>query len=112
VARHYAENAETARDLVQETVLRAWSAYNPAEDRSYREGWLFVIQRRVASEWARSIQRRIVLEPIEHDELTELVLNGVIGNKEEIRGYGLFDETIRFSKANGIGGMIPEERRE
>ena len=73
VARQYARSAEDARDLVQETLLRAWAAYSPAEDRSYREGWLFVIQRRVAAEWARQAHRRVTLEPIAHDELTELV---------------------------------------
>ncbi|MBI4717487.1 MAG: sigma-70 family RNA polymerase sigma factor [Planctomycetes bacterium] len=73
VARHYASSVEDARDLVQETLLRAWAAYNPSEDRSYREGWLFVIQRRVAAEWVRQAHRRVALEPGEHDELTELV---------------------------------------
>lgn len=73
VARHYAGSAEDARDLVQETLLRAWRAYNPGEDRSYGEGWLFVIQRRVAAEWARQGSRRVTLVPIEHEELTELV---------------------------------------
>lgn len=72
VGRQYARSAEDTRDLVQETLLRAWSAYNPAEDRSYREGWLFVIQRRVALEWARQAERHLRLEPLEHDELTEL----------------------------------------
>ncbi len=73
VARHYAGSAESARDLVQETLVRAWAAYEPGEDRSYREGWLFVIQRRVAAEWARYASRRITLVPVEHEELTELV---------------------------------------
>ncbi len=73
VARRYAGSAEDARDLVQETLLRAWKAYNPGEDRSYREGWLFVIQRRVAAEWARHANRRVTLAPVEHEELTELV---------------------------------------
>lgn len=73
VARHYASSEEGARDLVQETLLRAWSAYNPDEDRSYREGWFFVIQRRVAAEWARRDVRRVALVPVEHKELTELV---------------------------------------
>lgn len=73
VARHYVRSAEDARDLVQETLLRAWGAYNPGEDRSYREGWLFVIQRRVAAEWVRHAHRRVTLEPVEHDELTELL---------------------------------------
>jgi RNA polymerase sigma-70 factor (ECF subfamily) len=73
VARTYVRSAENARDLVQETLLRAWAAYNPGEDRSYREGWLFVIQRRVAAEWIRHAHRGVTLEPGEHDELTELV---------------------------------------
>jgi len=73
VARQYAATAEDARDLVQETVLRAWAAYSPSEERTYREGWLFVIQRRVAAEWARTASRRVRLIPVENDELTELV---------------------------------------
>lgn len=72
-ARHYAARAEDARDLVQETLVRAWAAYGPVEERSYREGWLFVIQRRVAAEWARTASRRVALVPVEHSELTELV---------------------------------------
>ncbi len=72
-ARHYARSAEDARDLVQETLLRAWRSFSPIEGRSYREGWLFVIQRRVAAEWARQDDRRVTLEPVEHDELTEVV---------------------------------------
>ena len=73
VARRYAGSAGDAHDLVQETLLRAWTDYDPSEDRSYREGWLFVIQRRVAAEWARYASRRITLAPVEHEELTELV---------------------------------------
>ena len=73
VARRYAAGADDARDLVQETLLRAWKAYSPSEDCSYREGWLFVIQRRVAAEWARHASRRVTLAPVEHEELTELV---------------------------------------
>ena len=72
-ARHYVGSAGDARDLVQETLLRAWSGFQPGEDRSYREGWLFVIQRRVAAEWARRSGRRVTLAPVEHEELTELV---------------------------------------
>lgn len=73
VARHYVGSAEDARDLVQETLLRAWTAYNPSEDRSYREGWFFVIQRRVVADWARRTTRRVTLAPVGHEALTELV---------------------------------------
>jgi len=73
VARHYVRSAEDARDLVQECLLRAWAGYHPGEDRSYREGWLFVILRQVAVEWARRNERRVILEPLEHGELTEIV---------------------------------------
>jgi len=72
LARHYTGDPATARDLVQETLLRGWSAFSPSEERSYREGWLFVIQRRVAAEWARGAKRRITLVPVEQSELTEL----------------------------------------
>lgn len=73
VARHYAGGEEPARDLVQETLLRAWQAFNPGEGRSYREGWLFVIQRHVAAEWARRAGRRGGLVPVGHDALTEII---------------------------------------
>ncbi len=72
VARHYAASADDARDLVQETLLRAWAAFSPSEERAYREGWLFVIQRNLAAEWARQARRRIKLVPVEQNELTEL----------------------------------------
>ncbi len=73
VARNYAATSEGARDLVQETLLRAWAAYRPGEGQSYREGWLFVIQRRIAAEWARQSHRRIRLKLVENEELTDLV---------------------------------------
>lgn len=41
---------------------------------------------------------RIALSIVSGESIVELVLNGVIGNKDEIRGYGFFDETIRFKR--------------
>lgn len=72
VARGYASCKEDAQDLVQETLMRAWENYCPFGEEGYREGWLFVILRRIAAEWARASRRRIALLPMDHDELTEL----------------------------------------
>lgn len=72
VARHYTGSADDASDLVQEALLRAWVAYKPDADRSYREGWLFVILRRLAAEWARGSGRRVRIVSVEPVELTEL----------------------------------------
>ncbi len=73
VARRYAKSQEDAQDLVQETLMRAWANYSPSDERTYRAGWLFVILRRIAAEWARTAGRRIKLVPVDHDELTELL---------------------------------------
>ena len=73
VARRYGARGEDARDLVQESLLRAWRNFSPTEERTYRKAWLFVILRNVAVDWHRTATRRIVLEPVTHAELTELV---------------------------------------
>jgi len=41
---------------------------------------------------------RIALSIVSGESVVELVLNGVIGNKEEIRGYGFVDETIHYKR--------------
>ena len=73
VARHRTDGLESARDMVQETLCRAWRAFRPGDARTYREGWLFVIQHRIAAEWARRADRRIRLAVLDADELTERV---------------------------------------
>ena len=72
VARRYVVGEHDAADLVQEVLLRAWRSYSPAEEKTYRRAWLFVILRNVAAEWHRASQRRIRLVPVSHSELTEL----------------------------------------
>lgn len=73
VAHQYARNAEDARDLIQETLLRAWRDMAAAEGRVRHRGWLLAILRNVARDWSRLASRRIRLEPIGDFELTELV---------------------------------------
>ncbi len=41
---------------------------------------------------------RLTQSPVSGEQVVELVPNGTYGNKEEIRGYGFFDETIRFKR--------------
>jgi len=41
---------------------------------------------------------RIALSIVSGESVIELVLNGVIGNKDEIRGYGFVDETIHYKR--------------
>ena len=79
VARRYADDQECARDLVQETLLRAWRAFSPAEAGAYRPSWLFVIMRNIALDWQRAAQRRIKLVLSSHAELTELAPDDPIG---------------------------------
>lgn len=73
VARHYGRRLLDARDLVQETMLRAWRGFSQADGRTYRTAWLFVILRNVAIEWSRSPSSRIQEIPLPVTELTELV---------------------------------------
>ncbi|MFQ5422571.1 MAG: sigma-70 family RNA polymerase sigma factor [Phycisphaerae bacterium] len=71
-AGRYAAREPDAHDLVQETLLRAWRGFSPADDRTYRRAWLFVILRNVALEWHRTATRRIRLVPVSDAELTEV----------------------------------------
>ena len=41
---------------------------------------------------------RLTLSRVAGDDVVELVLCGVIANKDELRGYGLFDETIHYKR--------------
>lgn len=72
VARQYVHEDQTAADLVQETLLRAWRSFSPAEASAYRRAWLFVILRNVAWERARNDQRRPRVTSMSEAELTEL----------------------------------------
>lgn len=73
VAGHYGRRLSDARDLVQETMLRAWRGFSQADGRTYRAAWLFVILRNVAIEWRRRASSRIQEIPMPVAELTELV---------------------------------------
>lgn len=70
VARRYAAREEDARDLVQETLLRAWRGFSPTQERAYRPAWLFVIMRNVALDWQRMARSRVKLVPTTEAELT------------------------------------------
>lgn len=72
VARQYAGIEEDRRDLVQETLLRAWKGYSPTEERTYSRAWLFVIMRNVVLDWQRAANRRIKLVPTSDSELTDI----------------------------------------
>ena len=72
VARRYTAGEEDARDLVQETLLRAWRSFSPSQERSYSQAWLFVIMRSAAVDWQRTAKRRIKLVLTSDSELTEL----------------------------------------
>ncbi len=99
-ARQYARSDADARDLVQETLLRAWRGYLPAEDRTYRRAWLFVILRNVAAEWHRAAQRRIRLVPVSDAELTDRPTQPVDGslaplpNMDEARFREFLDDNV------------------
>ena len=71
VARRYAGHGDDARDLVQETLMRAWRGFSPDRDRTYRRAWLFVIMRNVVLDWHRASRRRINLVPVPVSELTD-----------------------------------------
>ena len=72
VARRYVAGEEDARDLVQETLLRAWKSFAPTQERTYNRAWLFVIMRSAVIDWQRTSARRVKLVPASDAELTEL----------------------------------------
>jgi RNA polymerase sigma-70 factor (ECF subfamily) len=72
VAQRYVARREDARDLVQETLLRAWRDFSPSEGRTYRAAWLFVIMRNVVFDWQRTARRRIRTVLVPDSDLTEL----------------------------------------
>lgn len=72
VALRYVVRDEDARDLVQETLLRAWRSFSPADQRTYSRAWLFVIMRSAVVDWQRTAARRINMVPAPEGELTEL----------------------------------------
>jgi RNA polymerase sigma-70 factor (ECF subfamily) len=72
VARQYCHEEQTAADLVQEALLRAWRNFSPTEASAYHRSWLFVILRNVAWERTRNEQRRPRVTSLCDAELTEL----------------------------------------
>lgn len=72
VARQYVTGEEDVKDLVQETLLRAWRSFSPSEERTYSRAWLFVIMRTAAVDWQRTRGRRIRMVLASEIELTEL----------------------------------------
>jgi len=72
VSRQYVMSEEDARDLVQETLLRAWGVFQPTEEKTYRRAWLFKIMRHIACDWWRLQQRRVRLTHVPDEELTQL----------------------------------------
>jgi RNA polymerase sigma-70 factor (ECF subfamily) len=73
VACHHARSQADARDLVQETMLRAWRGFSKADGRTHRAAWLFVILRNVAIDWRREAAFRLQQIPLPVSEITELV---------------------------------------
>jgi len=112
VARNYTGSAGDARDLVQEALLRAWRNYAPGGPRFYREGWLFVILRNVAAEWARTARRRIRLEPITEGELTELVASDLAAPLELLPSFSAeaFREFLDAKVASALDSLEPAYR--
>ena len=69
VAYRICGHRETAEDVVQETLLRAWKHMDHIRDEKAAKGWLFMILRR---ECARSFQRRTPLAAeVEVERLTD-----------------------------------------
>ncbi len=56
--------AEFAEDLVQDTYLRAWQAFDQLHEAGYVYSWLYRIMLNVLAEGRRRTQRRQVLLPI------------------------------------------------
>jgi RNA polymerase sigma-70 factor (ECF subfamily) len=87
MARRYVPEEDAARDLVQETLLRAWRAFSPHD--SHSRAWLMVILRNVVIDWRRAARRRIRLVSCEELELTDLAAADL---GEPFAPFGAMDE--------------------
>ncbi len=112
VAGQYAGGTQDARDLVQESLMRAWRSYSPTSDATYGTAWLFVILRNVAVEWGRTARRRVRLIPVGDSELTDL---GAADLTEPFAALPAMDE-VRFREflddrgAAAFDALAPEFR--
>lgn len=71
MACQYMRQEADARDLLQETALRAWRFYRSHPQKTYRRAWWVTIMRRIVLDWRRQASRRIRMVPTTHVELTE-----------------------------------------
>lgn len=59
-----AGNSEDGRDLLQETLIKAWEGYGDYDERGRARAWLFTIARRALIDWTRSRPPEISTEPV------------------------------------------------
>ena len=58
-----AGNEADGRDLLQETLIKAWDGYGEYDERGRARAWLFTIARRTLIDWTRTRQPEIEAEP-------------------------------------------------
>jgi len=71
MARRYVWQEADARDLLQETALKAWRFHRSHPHEDYERAWWMTIMRRIVLDWQRQASRRIRMVPTTHVELTE-----------------------------------------
>jgi RNA polymerase sigma factor (sigma-70 family) len=114
-ARSLSGNRDTADDLVQETMLKAWAARDRFEPGSNMRAWTFIILRnhyfsqvrrnRFRGEWDQTSADRILSEPASQDKHVDL--------SDVHRALQALPETQRESIILiGAGGFSYEEAAE
>lgn len=59
-----AGNSEDGRDLLQETLIKAWEGYEDYREHGRARAWLFTIARRALIDWTRSRPPEVRTEPL------------------------------------------------
>lgn len=58
-----AGNPEDGRDLLQETLIKAWQGYGEYRERGRARSWVFTIARRALIDWSRSRPPEVAAAP-------------------------------------------------
>jgi len=79
-AYHLCDDWETARDLVQDTLLDAYRSLDSLRDREKVGAWLFTILRRKAAAYrhVRSLETMLINEPSVSPDDVEAMVRGIV----------------------------------
>ncbi len=96
-----AGNEADGRDLLQETLIKAWEGYEDYRERGRARAWLFTIARRALIDWTRSRPPEVRTEPVMLERRAD---PGVDPHERVVAG------DVEKAVLGALEG-VPEERR-